>query len=256
MNKLIQIIIFLICTNSSAQVVDAISVKVEPAKIKFRQKDIHVDNDSVVQIKFENNFKEKYKISDFQYDKKPEVSTFWNRIKDWLAGILRNIFSSLDEEKSLNVVVRIIQIAVILIILFVVYLIIKAFLNKEGNWIFGKSNSKKLIDDYDLEKNLHLVDFEKLINKALIENKKRLTIRYYYLWLLKKMTTNGIIIWDIEKTNTDYLYEIKNSDFNNQFDYLSYLYNWIWYGEFDLDDDTFIKAKTAFEKAIKSLGNV
>jgi hypothetical protein len=33
------------------------------------------------------------------------------------------------------------------------------------------------------------------------------------------------------------------------------LYNYIWYGEFELDEATFLKAKTAFEKTIKSLGN-
>ena len=76
------------------------------------------------------------------------------------------------------------------------------------------------------------------------------------MWLLKKLAANEIIVWDLEKTNSDYLYEIKNQASKDEFEYLSYLYNHIWYGEFDIDQETFDKAKTAFEKSIKNLPNV
>jgi hypothetical protein len=69
------------------------------------------------------------------------------------------------------------------------------------------------------------------------------------------MSAKQMIVWDIEKTNSDYLYEIKEQSQKEEFAYLSYLYNYIWYGEFELDEATFLKAKTAFEKTIKSLGN-
>ena len=69
------------------------------------------------------------------------------------------------------------------------------------------------------------------------------------------MSDKNLIEWDVEKTNSDYLYEIKNQAQKDDFSYLSYLYNYIWYGEFELDEATFVKAKNAFEKTIKSLGN-
>jgi hypothetical protein len=69
------------------------------------------------------------------------------------------------------------------------------------------------------------------------------------------MSAKQMIVWDIEKTNSDYLYEIKELSQKEDFAYLSYLYNYIWYGEFELDEATFLKAKTAFEKTIKSIGN-
>ena len=126
-------------------------------------------------------------------------------------------------------------------------------MNKEGQWVFGKNSDKKLIRYDDLEKNLRLVDFEKLIKETLNAGENRLCIRYYYLWLLKKMSEREIIIWDLEKTNSDYLNEIKNEQLKADFAYLSYLYNYIWYGEFELDFNTFDKAKTAFEKTIQSI---
>ena len=44
-----------------------------------------------------------------------------------------------------------------------------------------------------------------------------------------------------------------NETRRDEFAYLSYLYNYIWYGEFELDEATFEKAKTAFEKTIRSI---
>jgi hypothetical protein len=104
-----------------------------------------------------------------------------------------------------------------------------------------------------VEQNLHTTDFEKLIKNCLTSGENRLSIRYYYLWLLKKMSDKELIIWDIEKTNSDYLYELKNQSDKEQFEYLSYLYNYIWYGEFDIDEESFERAKIAFEKAIKTV---
>ncbi|MDP2158837.1 MAG: DUF4129 domain-containing protein, partial [Flavobacterium sp.] len=63
-----------------------------------------------------------------------------------------------------------------------------------------------------------------------------------------------VIEWDVEKTNSDYLYEIQNPAIKSQFEYVSYLYNYIWYGEFELDEVTFIKAKKAFDTLIHSIG--
>jgi hypothetical protein len=126
-------------------------------------------------------------------------------------------------------------------------------LNKEGQWIFGKNSSKKIVSTDEIERNLHETDFEKLLKETLLAGQKRISIRYYYLWLLKKMSEKGIIKWDIEKTNSDYLYEITNETRRDEFAYLSYLYNYIWYGEFELDEATFEKAKTAFEKTIRSI---
>ena len=69
------------------------------------------------------------------------------------------------------------------------------------------------------------------------------------------MAKNHYIEWDIEKTNTDYLYEIKNPIHKEEFTYLSYLYNYIWYGEFEIDERMFQKAENRFKNAIKTFNH-
>ncbi len=256
LNKILLILFFILCSNVRAQDTIAVNQTVQTEKSKFTEKDIYVDNDTISSRKFDTKLKQKYNDSDFEYEEKTKEKNAWDRFKEWLAGILRNIFSFTSDETSMNFVGLLMKFFAIIIIGFVVYLIVKAILNKEGKWIFGKNSDKKVINYSDVENNLQLVDFEKLIEATLLSGEKRLTIRYYYLWLLKKMSAKEIIVWDLEKTNSDYLREIKNPTLKKEFNYLSYLYNYIWYGEFELDEETFIKAKTAFETAIKSLGNV
>ena len=78
----------------------------------------------------------------------------------------------------------------------------------------------------------------------------RLAIRYYYMWLLKSLTDRGEIEWDIEKTNGDYYREIKSESLKQDFQFLSYVYEYSWYGEFEISDSDFSKTETAFLKLI------
>lgn len=224
-------------------------------KIVFTERDIAVDSATIEVKPFAENFKKKYTDKEFIYEFKTPEKNAWDRFKEWLANFFKNIFSFTDSKSALNFVDILLKVIAILIVVAVIFMIVKAIMNKEGQWIFGRNSDRKIINYDEIEKNLHLVDFEKLIQNSLKLDEKRLTIRYYYLWLLKKMSEKQIIEWDVEKTNSDYLYEIKDETLKEDFAYLSYLYNNIWYGEFELDEANFAKARNAFEKSIKKINN-
>lgn len=219
----------------------------------FTEKDIQIDSSNIEQLRFKPSFKEKYDSDDFVYEEKTKEENFWDRFKEWLAEVLKNIFGITNNRVAMNAVGILMQTIAVLVVLFVVYLIAKAILSKEGKWVFGKNSDRRILNYDAIERNLHSVDFEKLIKQSIQTGEKRLSIRYYYLWLLKKMSEKQIIEWDAEKTNSDYLYEIKSETFKKEFGYLSYLYNYIWYGEFELDEATFEKARKAFEKSIQTI---
>ena len=67
------------------------------------------------------------------------------------------------------------------------------------------------------------------------------------------MSEKSIIDWNPEKTNSDYLYEIKNDSLKTDFQYASYLYNYIWYGEFEINDTNFLSIKKTFETTLQSI---
>jgi hypothetical protein len=250
-NKFIYILIFLSCFQSFSQ--DSLSVEGIEKKVLFTEKDIKIDSSFIENRTFKQQFKNNYQDNDYIYEQVAKESTWWNRFKLWLADFFKRLFNLNSDAVSGKVVDVILKILAVFVIIFVIYLIVKAILNEEGQWILGKSSDKHLIHYNDIEKNIHIVDFEKLIKETLKSGEQRLSIRYYYLWLLKKMSDKKIIEWDMEKTNSDYVYEIKSKSLQSDFEYASYLYNYIWYGEFELDKTTFEKAKKKFEKMIQSL---
>ncbi|MEG1026297.1 MAG: DUF4129 domain-containing protein [Flavobacterium sp.] len=253
MNKFLFILSFLFfCGITHAQ--DSL-VTEEPPKInsvKYTEADIQIDSSTVEAKTFSKNFKKKYTDQNFIYEQKAPEKSYWERFKNWLASILRSIFSFSTTEASLKFTVLFLRIIAILVIILVIYLIVKAIINKEGQWIFGKNSQKRTVHYSDIEKNIHLLDFEKLIKESLASGEKRTAVRYYYLWLLKTMAQHNYIEWDIEKTNSDYLYELQKPAHKEEFTYLSYLYNYIWYGEFEINDTTFNKAENRFKNALKT----
>ena len=221
-----------------------------------------LEQDSIVMIQdsifvnepkvFEDNFKEKYKGKVYEYEPKIEVNSTWEQFKNWFKNLLEKIFGF--GKKGENFVDIIIRIGAIILILLVIYFITKALLNKEGQWIFGKSSSNFITDD-NIETNLHQANFEQLIQEKLAQKDYRLAIRFYYLYLLKKMSDQKIIDWEVNKTNSDYAYEIKNEIQKSKFEKLSYLYEYIWYGEFEIEETQYLQAIQEFKTALKSYKN-
>ncbi len=202
---------------------------------------------------FEPGFKERYTGNDFVYERKAVAKSGWERFKEWLANVLDEIFSFGDGAQRTPTYAFIIRIAGIIILLMVVYFIVSAILGKEANlWIFGRSRKNIAVQDIHQE-NIHQMNFAQLVEETKQNKNYRLGIRYYYLWLLKKLSNREIIDWHWDKTNTDYLYEIKDASLRKDFEYLSYVYDYSWYGEFDIDETAFRKAEKAFIKTINSL---
>lgn len=249
MNKFLLLILLFFSLQTKA--IDSLAnTKQKP--ITYSEKDIKTDRSQITPVQFRADFKSKYQSKEFQYEVKAQEKSWWDRFLEWLRQLFRDLFGLTDGVSS-TAVDWTVNIIATLIVLIVVYLIVKSILNKEGQWIFGKSTTKKIISHDDIERNLKNIDFEKLINQTLKSNNHRLAIRYYYLWILKKMSEKSIIEWNVEKTNSDYLYEIKSDGLRKEFSYASYLYNYIWYGEFELDEVDYKNAIQAMEKTLKSI---
>lgn len=262
MNKLI-IYLFLFASlhfNSSAQVeqdtVVATEDFIDPADYfanKEKDTSIIVSEPLVYKDrKFAKNFKDKYTDSDFTYETKTQAKSQWDRFLEWLRRLIDNIFSVGNETQGTSAFTIFMRILAALIIGFAIYMIARALLNKEGMWIFSRSRKKITVQDI-YEENIHQMDFNQLTEKTKNDGDYKLAVRYYYLWLLKKLSDREIIDWHWDKTNRDYLYEIKNNTLKKDFEYLSYVYDYSWYGDFPLDESAFLKAEKAFRKTLNTL---
>ncbi|QEE51309.1 DUF4129 domain-containing protein [Flavobacterium alkalisoli] len=253
MNKLL-IYIILICfpvlVSGQATVNDSVSVITEAALSA-------TDTVNYTQREFEPGFKERYKADEFIYEIKPKPKTAWDRFLEWLRDLLDSIFGPSDEEVAeekggISWGEIITKLVAAILIIFVIYVIASSIAGKEIFWIFKRSGKKISINEI-MNEDLAQVNFKDLINETKQSGNYRLATRYYYLWLLKLLTYREIIEWHPDKTNSDYLYEINNPGLRKDFEYLSYIYEYIWYGEFAIDEEAFTKAEKAFIKTLNTL---
>jgi hypothetical protein len=244
MKKLVSIFIFLmLILPARATVQDSL------AETTVAQ---YTDTITTVSRTFSPAYKDNYKTPEFDYERKEnnkKLSKFEEFLR-WLSDLFSLKGSSNGESFSFEHIIKII--AGIIVILVVVYMIAWALLKKEGYWIFGKSRKNITAQDIDVE-NIEITNFQSLINSTSQSGDYRMGIRYYYLWLLKLLAYNNIIKWHRDKTNNDYLYEIKDETLRSQFRYLSYIYDYSWYGEFPLNKVDYAKAEKAFTEIINRL---
>ena len=85
-------------------------------------------------------------------------------------------------------------------------------------------------------------DFDTLIRQSAAKGNYRLAIRYQYLKLLHRLADKHFIEMAADKTNYQYVRELSsrgpavNQQFQNDFASLTLNYEYVWYGEFGVDD--------------------
>ena len=136
----------------------------------------------------------------------------------------------------------------------VVLIILKALFNTESNfWNFEtskKAKAQQLISDHE---DIDESDYEKLLQQALANKEYRLATRYYYITALKNLSHKNHIEYHKDKTNVEYQFEIKDKAIRSKFSYLSYVYNYIWYGEFPIDKNQFLLVEKKYQSFIKTI---
>lgn len=143
---------------------------------------------------------------------------------------------------------------ILALVLAVVYLA-HVLLNEGGQGLFSKNREKRVtIPEEITAVNIEQTDVDTLIQSAENAQDYRLAIRYYYLLVLKNLSLKDFIKLEDDKTNQEYFNEISHHDFSDNFAYTSYLYNYVWYGEFEIRSPEYTKAKSSFDQLLKRIG--
>ncbi len=194
--------------------------------------------------KFDENFRSRYTSDEFNYEIKPRKRNAFQRFLDWLFGPVDEKPASANSGLFLVWITRIVA---FIVILYAVFAIVTILLGKKGNWLFDKNDQKRVITFPLSEENIHGEDYKTLFENAKKSGDYRMAIRYRYLMLLQLFATRGIINYHKDKTNSDYYYEINDKNLSSSFSYVSYIYEHIWYGGFELENRDFGVAEKAFD---------
>ncbi|XMO85453.1 hypothetical protein AAFN75_11710 [Algibacter sp. AS12] len=204
---------------------------------------------------FDDDFKSRYNSSKYNYEGDEVVSktpTGSGEYEDFKNGEVKREEQNNTDAFSLNLgpLSWLFYLAIALAVIFLVYIL----LNEGGTGLFT-SNRNKVINTYSeiTAENIENADINTLIKNAENDKDYRLAIRYYYLLVLKTLSLKNHIKFEDDKTNNEYLNEVSNQPFSKDFEYTSYLYNYIWYGEFPLNLDKYNKAKGNFSNFLKQV---
>ncbi len=193
---------------------------------------------------------------DFDYEVIKQDQTWWDDFKTWLGNLLMQFFEWLfGVEKAagfLQVFFRIIPYILLVVLIFI---LIKFFLNVNANALKQAKKNEALVALSEEEHIIKNEDIQQLIQQALQDKNYRLAIRYYYLYILQLMTDKEIISWELQKTNYDYLHEIDRQELKHPFSTITRWYDYIWYGNFDIDESKYKRAESDFESLQKTLKN-
>lgn len=140
------------------------------------------------------------------------------------------------------------------IVLFAIFLLY--YLYKNNLLLFRKKSATLYTESKeDQEKDIFSIPFSEAISKALNQNNFRLAIRLQYLQILKSLSQKGIINYLPDKTNHDYLAQLRSSVYYDEFFTATRNYEYSWYGLFDIDKDKYNQIQQTFSSLQTKIGN-
>lgn len=170
---------------------------------------------------------------DYSYVQKPApAKTFWEKFMMWVMSKLAKFLQTKSGSYSMTVIKIILCITVIGL---VIWMLLK---NNIRSVFYGRSASNSPLFT-EIDENIHEIDFDKRIAEEMAKGDFRKAIRFLFLKIINELNKHNLINWQLDKTNADYNKELKNTSYSKDFKELSRLYEYIWYGDFKLDEPDF-----------------
>lgn len=206
-----------------------------------------VSENTVYPKKFKENLQSRYKGNEYDYTVSKPRESFFQKLLRKIDQFLRSVFGETAFDKSANVASIVIRLFAILLVGFLLYFIVRYILGKDGNFFFGKKNKKVEINAEELHENIHEINFPESIAQFERSGDYRSAVRYQFLFVLKKLSDKKLINWNPEKTNKEYGVELKAPHLKNEFFNLSYIFDYVWYGEFNIDEQGYQNFKNQYQ---------
>jgi hypothetical protein len=137
---------------------------------------------------------------------------------------------------------------------FIAFLII--YLSNSNISLFRRSNTMAAHDsDVDTD-DIFAINYSSEIEKAVAAGNYRLAIRLHFLKLLRGMSERNIIQYTHDRTNFDYLLQVHHAPWYQQFFRITRNYEYVWYGQFDIDREKFDSINKDFDSLERQLPSI
>lgn len=177
---------------------------------------------------------------DFQYyEEVRPANTFWERLRYRVGRWLREMFYQGQASGFWEFLIYAAIAAAI------VYIVVK-MQHVDVGGLFGKKGTNTDVPYDVFEENVHELDLKALTEEAVSQRDFRKAIRLHYLQSLKMLTDRGLIHWSPSKTNRSYIIEIEQPEIRQEFEQLTSMFEYVWYGGAALGDELYGSARAEF----------
>lgn len=143
-------------------------------------------------------------------------------------------------------------VVVTLVILALVFLLWKIFGNKKFLRNSKIKNGEFSFLD-EAEENLEESDLERFLREALEKKQYKIAVRIYYLMSIKELMLQNFIVWKKNKTNFEYLTEMRERQEFEHFHSLTRAFEIVWYGDVEIEEKEFAVLSPSFSNFIRSI---
>ncbi len=103
-------------------------------------------------------------------------------------------------------------------------------------------------DAEGMPEDIFAINYQREIDKASAEGNFRLAIRLMFLRLLKNLSDKNVIHYKQDRTNFDYLVQLRPTDYYTPFFRLVRHYEYSWYGHFDVTENGYHVIRNEFDQ--------
>jgi hypothetical protein len=186
----------------------------------------------------------------FNYDNSQDQAEDWiTKLKNWINQQLVVLRSSKAFSTALDYFYYALAILALI-------LIIRGLIKGDRRgFLFGKvvNNNITMIEN---KEDIDQLDFNDLITSAIDSKQYKLAIRYLFLKSLKLLADRDLIELKNNKTNHQYISEINNSQISNAFQRATFSFEWIWYGDFQVDEYIMKNSQSDFNELFGLIASI
>ena len=210
----------------------------------YGQSEVKIDSSSFVEVRvpLDEGIQRYANDPNFKYLSTPDnPNSITNRILNFILTIILAIFGNPVGE-------FIFKAFFIAIIVGFIFALVNQLMDGELIYMFNKKSSKNGFKLGIEQQEFENTDYEQLFSQAIVQDDFHAATRYGYLIALKLLSQKKIISWGIEKTNIDYINELKEHPLKPDFETLTTFYEYVEYGDFEIDTYGFETFKSTFNR--------